>query len=321
MFRANLGAALLMVLYGVAAAVPLPGFAEFEDLPVELGFWQRLVTLGLRFQGALGNAAYVASYLMFSIFYSLYLWAWEAKPMAFRKISGYATLALLFLVFIGLSGTRAALVGLLAATVGFGLFMILRSGRIGRTAAVLFGALAVLSSLLFVLRHELVAKIPSIRILAVSWGEASVQCRLKVWEAAWKGFLDRPLFGWGPENFLTVFDKYFDTRYCMEGQQTWWDRAHNIVFDCLAENGVITFLAYCSIPVSFYGALFRKMRRDRRESGPTTLRRGLQQGLLFAMTIGYLTQGLFMFDTLPIYISYSSVLAFAIYEFGLGSNQ
>src|SRR5579871_3807134 len=153
MLRVNLSAAVLMVLYGVAAAVPLPGFAGLEEIPADLGFWRRLVTDGLRFQGSLGNAAYAASYLMFAIFYCFYLWAWGTRPLTIRRISGYATLALFFFGFIWLSGTRGVLVGLLAGTAGFGLLMILRSARPGRAAAAVCSILVVLLSVLFILRH------------------------------------------------------------------------------------------------------------------------------------------------------------------------
>ena len=315
MFRASVAAAVLMVLYGLAADVPLPGFVGIEGIPAEYGFVQRLVTMGLRFQGSLGNAAYVASYLMFSMFFSLYLWGWETRPADPRKVFGYVALILFFFSFLWLSGTRGGLLGVLAAMAGFGLYMILRSRRPGRAIAGSLFVLAAVFVVLLTIRNQPFAKAQSTRILAIGLGEGSVQFRLRAWEAAWKGFLDRPLLGWGPENFSIVFDKYFDTRYFRpEVRQTWWDRAHNVIFDYLAENGAITFLAYCSIVLSFYGMLFRKIRLDRQGAPP--LKSVLHQGLLFAVPIGYLTQGLVMFDVLPIYISYFTVLAFANHAFG-----
>lgn len=325
MLRASLGAAVLVVLYGVAAAVPLPGFIWIEGIPAEFGFWKRLVTPGFRFQGSLGNASYAGSYLMFSILYALYLWVRVPRPTAWQTILGYSTAVLFLLGFLWLSGTRAGFVGLLAAMAGLALFVILRAGRARQSTVVaVLCAVAVVVLVAFLIRRPAIG-IPGSRILSYSLGESSVQFRLWAWKAASSGFLERPLLGWGPENFPAVFDKYADSRLFTPGttfQTMWWDRAHSIVFDYLAENGIITFLAYCSIPVTLYAALWRKVRSGAWESGRTTsLQVVLQQGLLFATPIGYLTQGLVMFDAFPIYISYFTFVALAIYTLGNGSGH
>jgi O-antigen ligase len=325
MLRMSLGAAVLVVLYGVAAAVPLPGFIWIEGIPAEFGIWKRLVTSGFRFQGSLGNASYAGSYLMFSILYALYLWVRVPRPTAWQTILGYSTAVLFLLGFLWLSGTRAGFVGLLAAMAGFALFVILRAGRASRSAVAVLCAVAIVVLVVFLIRRPAVG-ISGSRILNFSLGESSVQLRLWAWKAAWRGFLERPLLGWGPENFPAVFDKYADSRSFTPGttfQTTWFfDRAHSIVFDYLAETGIITFLAYCSIPVTLYATLWRKVRSGAGASGRTTsLNVVSQQGLLFATPIGYLTQGLVMFDAFPIYISYFTFVALTIYTLGNGSGH
>jgi O-antigen ligase len=323
MLRASLGAAVLVVLYGVAAAVPLPGFIWIEGIPAEFGFWKRLVTSGFRFEGSLGNASYAGSYLMFSILYALYLWARVARPTAWRTILGYSTAVLFLFGALWLSGTRAGFVGLLAAMAGLPLFVILRAGRARRSAVAVLCAVAVVVLVVFLIRRPAIG-ISGSRILSFSLRESSVLVRLWAWKAAWRGFLERPLLGWGPENFPAVFDKYADSRSFTPGTTFHWffDRAHSIVFDYLAENGIITFLAYCSIPVTLYATLWRKVRSGAGESDRTTsLKVVSQQGLLFATPIGYLTQGLVMFDAFPIYISYFTFVALAIFTLGNGSGH
>jgi O-antigen ligase len=324
MLRMSLCAAVLTVLYGVAAAVPLPGFFWIEGIPKEFGFWKRLVTSGFRFQGSLGNASYAGSYLMFSILYALYLWARAPRPAALRTVLSYSTVILFLLAFLCLSGSRAAFAGLVAAMAGLALFVILCAGRARRPAVVVLCAVAIAVLVVFLIRRPALS-ISGSRILSLSLGESSVQLRLGAWKAAWKGFLERPLLGWGPENFSAVFDKYAESGLFTTGttfQNTWWDRAHSIVFDYLAENGIITFLAYCSIPVTLYATLWRKVRSGAGTPGGTTsLNLVSQQGLLFATPIGYLTQGLVMFDVFPIYISYFTFIAFTIYSLGNGSGH
>ena len=64
-----------------------------------------------------------------------------------------------------------------------------------------------------------------------------------------KGFQERPILGWGPENFNVVFLRYFDPRVFMSeyGGEIWFDRVHNIVFDTLVTTGIVGLLAYLSI--------------------------------------------------------------------------
>ena len=64
-----------------------------------------------------------------------------------------------------------------------------------------------------------------------------------MWNIAWEGFKVRPIFGWGPENFLKVFDTHFDTRYFnpVDGFGAWFDRAHSVYFDYLVETGALGF--------------------------------------------------------------------------------
>ncbi len=321
MLRTSLFAAVLVVLYGVAAAVPLPGFIWIEGIPPEFGFWKRLVTSGFRFQGSLGNASYAGSYLMFSILFALYLWVWAPRPQASRTILGYSTAVLFLFAFLCLSGTRAGFAGLFAAMAGLAVFVILRAGRARRLVVAVLCAVAVLVLIVSLIRTP-ATRISGSRILSFSLGESSAKLRLGAWNAAWRGFLERPLLGWGPENFPVVFDKYADPHLFTPGntlQNTWWDRAHSLVFDYLAEGGIVTFLAYCSIPVTLYATLWRKVRSGG-ASGPTSsLKVVSQQGLLFAMPIGYLTQGLVMFDAFPIYVSYFTFVALAIYTLGHGS--
>src|SRR5579871_1170212 len=324
MLRTSLGAAVLVVLYGVAAAVPLPGFIWIEGIPPEFGFWKRLVTSGFRFQGSLDNASYAGSYLMFSILFALYLWVWAPRPKASRNILGYSTAVLFLFGFLYLSGTRAGFAGLLAAMVGLAVFVILRAGRVRRLAVAVLCAVAVVVLVVFLIRTP-ATRISGSRILSFSLGESSAKLRLGAWKTAWRGFLERPLLGWGPENFPVVFDKYAESHLFTPGntfQNTWWDRAHSIVFDYLAEGGIITFLAYCSIPVTLYTTLWRKVRSGDGASGrSSSLKVVSQQGLLFATPIGYLTQGLVMFDAFPIYLSYFTFVALAIYTLGNGSGH
>jgi len=48
------------------------------------------------------------------------------------------------------------------------------------------------------------------RFMTNKFGEATIYARIAVWNVARQGFLERPILGWGPENFDLVFAKYYN---------------------------------------------------------------------------------------------------------------
>ena len=70
------------------------------------------------------------------------------------------------------------------------------------------------------------SSLPGARLLLIDPSDAAAQTRFWAWGSAWRGFLERPILGWGPENFSTVFDKHFDARFFVPGKatETWFDR-------------------------------------------------------------------------------------------------
>ena len=67
------------------------------------------------------------------------------------------------------------------------------------------------SGAVYSLRNSsLVQTLPGGRLLQISFSDATAQSRFWVWGEAWQGFLERPIFGWGPENFTAVYDEYFN---------------------------------------------------------------------------------------------------------------
>lgn len=309
LFWLSLVAAALMILYGLLATAFVPGFfgPYTKSNPLSPSFWGRLFHPSSRFQGSLGNPAYVSPYLMFSMFYLLYLW-WSRKGRRPGIGWVYGGLTLFFLLFFVLGQTRGAFLGLVAAVVTFLVFLIFGGGKQFRKLGgwlfllVIFGG-----SLLFYLRDTaLVKSLPGSRFLEFNFTTLTVQTRFWTWGSAWQGIKERPLLGWGPENFSAVFDKYFDPRHFMPGRggETWFDRAHSIVFDYLAETGILGFAAFLGIWATFFWELAK--RRVWFDSP-------LLNGLFFAVPVGYLVQGIAIFDVLPIYLNVFVFLAFFVY--------
>ena len=246
LFWVSIVAGVSMVLYGIGAAVFVvnPNTGAFSN---PFGFvgpyatsakllaptvWERIFHSN-RFQGSLGNPAYVSPYLIFSIFFLLWLWFSEKSRNLIKNIS-YGALGFFFVVFFFLAATRGAFVGLAVAIFVFLLVFALGYPKIRKHIGVGMAILViVLSSLIYYSKTSFVKNLPGGRMFELAVSEQTFQTRLWTWNSAWQGFLEKPVLGWGPENFSAVFDKYFDTRHFIPGKEseTWFDYAHSVFFD------------------------------------------------------------------------------------------
>lgn len=320
MFVVSLWAAGLVITYGLAAALKISGF-------IGPGFCERVA-------GSLGNSAYLGTFMLFALFYASYLFAieYQHKSASYKKwvLGG---LPVLFFVFFVLSQTRGAFLGLgVAVIVGLlYLFFHLPAGWFRKITLISVVILIISGGVAFKFRQS-INLIPfcsgSNRLLDFSVKTESFQTRLFLWEQSIKIFKERPILGWGPENFSPAFEKHYDYRLTV-----WFDRAHNIFFDYLTTTGILGFLSYLSIFVVFYWQFFKKtlINADKKPINADNQHKSaknpclpagrsinpclLQNALLFALPIAYLVQGLVLFEVLPIYISLFLFLAFANYKF------
>jgi len=296
LFKFSLIAAILMITYGILAGFGVKGFIGPDFGPYQ------------RFQGSLGNPSYVGTYLLFILFYTFYLLVTQTSK--WRKLSLWA-LVIFFFAFFWLAGTRGAILGLGAAIFSFLFFLSFVFKK--KWKFIIIGVLTflVLSSgtLMYFKDVPALQKLPSGYIFAISLDSKTVRTRLWSWQSALQGWKERPLLGWGPENYSVVFDKYFDTRHFIPGDptaETWYDRAHNIFFDYLTQTGLLGLLSFLSIFIVFYFEFFKKIQIHANK---------LMSALIFSLPIAYLVQGLVIFDILPIYLNLFLFLAFANYKF------
>lgn len=310
-FKTSLVAAGLMILYGIMANFLQPGFiGAYTGQTAPSGWFHQLVDG--RFQGSLGNPAYVAPYLMFMMFYAGYLWLAARRSGKSRKWTPwlYGGLIAVFFFFFILSQTRGAFLGLGAGVFVFLLYLLFAGrGRQKKWAGVVLALVVLLGALGFLARNSsFVQKLPEGRLLQISLSDATAQTRLWVWGEAWKGFLERPILGWGPENFSTVFDKFFDPRFYVPGQstETWFDRAHSIYFDYLAETGILGLLSYLAIFGIFAKEFFAKRKLHAEASN-------VEHALMLALPVSYLVQGVAIFDVFPMYLNLFLFFAFSAY--------
>ena len=263
--------------------------------------------LGARIDATFGNPIYLAAYMLFHVFIAALLWVqmWNAlKPgnrtllsLWYGAAIGLDAFALLF------TGTRGTTLGLIG---GAGLALLLfalsseASQKLKRTTAVIFAAVIILGGGLWVARNtSFVHSVGFLdRLASISPTDSTTMSRLLNMGIAWQGVKERPIFGWGQENYAIVFDKYYDPR--MYGQEPWFDRTHDIIFDWWVAGGTLGLLSYLSIFAATFWVLWK------RASGFSAAEKSILTGLL----AGYFFHNLFVFDNVTSYILFAFVLAY-----------
>lgn len=256
---------------------------------------------GVRVDGTLGNAAYFAIYLVFHIFLSLYMFLDSTNPKWQRW--SYIGVAVLETIILYFTATRGAILGLIGGLFITGVLIAWREREnvyIRKIAYSVLGSIALVIVLFVALRQTSVVQSSPVlsRFSTLSFSEFKTQGRYFVWPMAVKGFMDRPILGWGQEGFNFVFNKYYDPR--MYGQEQWFDRTHNVVLDWLIAGGILGLVSYISIFISLFYYIWRKRSKLNLS----------EKSVLTGMIVAYVFHNLFVFDNLISYILFFTVLAY-----------
>lgn len=239
-----------------------------------------------RVGGLLDNPIYMAAYQIFNFFF-LALLFWKNPNRNWRIV--YAIIFGLDIIAFLLAQSRGALVGLAAGLVAFAVYTALftsnkklRYGVFGLLLVVFLGY----GTLYLNRTVPFIQNSPISRFLNFS---GAVQTRLIAWDIAWQGFVERPLTGWGFDNFHILFNLKYNPQSLRFGSyETWFDRSHNTVMDVLSMTGIIGFLTFFGV----YGAIFYSTWRAFRKKWidlPIA-------AILFSLPVAYFVQNLFVFD-------------------------
>lgn len=286
-----------------ALAVSGAGMALYGYLQA-FGVLAISIQSGPRADGAFGNASYMAIFMLFNAFLAAYLYFSEDHK---RLKMVFAALALLEIPVIFLTATRGAILGLLGGVILFVLLLTFLSGdrRIKIAALSVIGGVIILVSAFFLVQNkDFIMKNPVLsRFSNLSLQDRTVRSRFTIWSMSFEGFKERPVLGWGLENYDQVFNKNYEPK--LWPQEPWFDRSHNIVFDWLINSGIFGLLAYLSV---FAAALYVLWNRYIREKSSKKL---MTASVLTSLLAAYFFHNLFVFDNLVSYILFFSVLAFA----------
>lgn len=251
----------------------------------------------------LGNPIYLGIYAALSIWVIAYaMFAHKAENVRLMWVALIINFGALVL-----SGARGAWIGLvlgaLVATFVY-LFTNNKKDKLMKYAAIAVVALVALTGFIwsankfgFAQNIPLVAKFASTNTLFA---------RLEVWKTAISAFADKPILGWGQENFIHAFNK--DYNPAMYGQETYFDHPHNTYLGWLAMGGLLGFIAYLLFIASVVWSTFKTYAKETSETASVGL--AIAVGLL----VNYLFHIFFVFDSLTSIL----FLIFAIAYFARG---
>jgi O-antigen ligase/tetratricopeptide (TPR) repeat protein len=300
------------VSVGVSAIVCIYGFMQLAGAA---GIHQSVSRLDASF----GNSAYLAIYLLFHVFITAILLARHLKDRKnniksiwytntwYKDFSVYIYLVLMIVqaTILFFTATRGSILGLIGGFIIAAILVAItekENKTLRKISVGVLVCLAVLIGLFFLTKNTSFVRNNEVlgRIASISTTDDTTKARFMIWNMAWQGVTQDPkhfIIGWGQESFNYLFGTYYDPG--MYGQEQWFDRAHDIVFDWLTAAGMLGLLSYLSIFVLTLYSLWWK-------SNLSNLERSLITGLL----AGYFFHNLFVFDNITSYILFFTVLTY-----------
>lgn len=266
-----------------------------------------------RVDAGLGNAAYMGIYVVFNVFLAVILWLRTSKENWWRYAYPVFVAVNVYLTFK--SQTRGSMLGLFGGAALSVLLIALFDKTRKHLRKYAFGALALFVILtgLFIANRDAawIKNYPSLnRMASISTKDSTTETRLTIWKMSFEGFKDRPVFGWGQENFIYVFAKHFDP--VMYKYEPWYDRSHNVFFDWLIASGAVGLIAYLSLYVGILYYLWFYKKGEKFEFK--------EKVVITGMVAAYFIHNLFVFDNLVSYMFFFILLAYIHNQSVQGEN-
>lgn len=257
-----------------------------------------------RVSSTIGSPAFLASYLLLVVFIGLIL-IFNTKKLLLRYI--YLLPVVLNSIAIYLTATRGVILSMVIGIMLFSLIYIFvkqdtpKKRLFKKVALLVFVGAIILSVAFWTFRDtDLIQQNRVFSRFTTMFSDPSVTFRLIIWEMAWEGIKESPVLGWGQENFMIVYTKYFKPE--LYGIDIWADRAHNIVLDWLINAGFSGLFFYLSIFGAVFYSLWSALQSKLISKAETIT-------ITIALIV-YFFQNLFVFDTISTYIIFFALLAY-----------
>jgi O-antigen ligase len=194
----------------------------------------------VRSPSTLGHADYFATYLVHVVFFGVALALVEQR--GFWKAGGIAAAALGVMAIV-LSGTRGAALGLL---IGAALLIVRMRPAFGARQFV--SAFVILVAAIAFYASPVGARLRA----RVHWSLEDTRggARLWLWRDSLRMAEERPLTGYGPDNFLSEFPRFQSIELARAYPDFYHESPHNIFLDALTTQGALGMLGLAGLVVA-----------------------------------------------------------------------
>lgn len=286
LFQTSLGVSVILAYYGLLQV--------FNPLifPIHQG--------STRVDASLGNSTYFAVYVVIHIFLAMFLFLKHREWLGLKIFYGFSILLNLFILYE--TETRGAIIGLVGGMFLTSLIIALFEKDDKRTKKIAtWGVVAIVATvgLFIAFRDSPFIKDSRTfgRLAGISLNDAYRNPRIPIWTLALEGFKEKPILGWGQENFNYVFNKYYTPN--LYPQEQWFDRSHNIILDWLIAGGILGLLGYLSL---YFLSLFYIWRK-----GEFSFK---EKAVLTGLFAAYFFHNIFVFDHLVSLILFVTFLSY-----------
>ncbi len=276
----------------------------------------------------IGGPIFLATYLLLLVFIAISL---IAKDENIRTKIFYIFYIVLFLYVILLTGSRAAYIGLLAGFLYFFFFYSFKFVSAEKKRLLVLSKILALTLLIAAIygvfyvnygdkRSEFFKNLEKNKKVQGVLSRLSIQSalndpRFSAWQVGLKSIKERPILGFGPENFSIGFDKYYDPSlpFISKAWGGWWDRAHNLLLETAVTEGIPAAIIYLSIFIALFWQL-QKSKSKEEDKNTQIMMHGIQAAL-----IAYFADLFFTFDTFSSYIVFFLLIAYSLHL--INNNQ
>ena len=261
---------------------------------------------GTRVYSTIGAPPFLASYLLLSIFLGFIL-ILNTQKTYLKYI--YASSIALNSIVIYFTATRGAIVAVLIGLTFFSLFYIFGKSNTSKETMFKKAVLSVLA--MVILLTVLLWTFSDINFIKQDItlsrfynipSDHAVKIRLRTWGIAWEGIKERPILGWGQENFISAYTVNVIPLSWVSQPQALMDRAHNIALHWLINAGSLGFFSYLAIFGSAFYVIWTAVHKK-------IITKTEAITIITALVV-YLAQNLFVFDTINTYIVFFVLLAY-----------
>ncbi len=304
MLKAFVVANVAVLVYAYGQLFGASGYIFSEKFPAMASWFAARFPIHMsenRLDATIGNSAYFAIFCLFSACIAGLLWSQTKTP---KKAWWYPTLIVLNLIALFYSGTRGTMIGLVGGiVVALGLIAWHERGHARKVfVATLVAMIIAIGSIFAFKNSNFVQSSPTLARLAhISISDGTTSSRIYIWKLSYSAWLERPIIGYGQDNFSYVFARKYNAEKFW-GLEAWYDRSHDVFFDWLIADGIVGLVSYLSLYVVALWLMWRK-------KNDMPMR---ERAIITGTLAGYFVHNIFVFDNLTSYILFFALLAYIV---------